>query len=55
MAFNSCRTLVFFKSSLSRFDGDSESEGDEDLDTEEVLQLPDSEEEDEGWVLFNLT
>ena len=31
-----------------RFDGDSESEADEDLETEDVLQLPDSEEEDTG-------
>lgn len=30
------------------FDGDSESEGDEDLETEDLLQLPDSDEEDES-------
>ena len=30
---------------MSRFDGDSESEGDEDLETEDLLQLPDSDEE----------
>jgi len=31
-----------------RFDGDSESESDEDLGTEDVLQLPDSEEDEIG-------